>query len=94
MLDGGENYTPEASYVMENSLINPWIVKTGAICATALIFLATNDHEVASWFKTPEPVQLIEGISHIVELLKIARVFFDYFEEIRPTDLTLMIIAQ
>ena len=80
---------------MENSLINPWIVKTGAICATALIFLATNDHEVASWFRTPEPVKLIEGISHIVELLLlIATVFFDYFEEIRPTDLTLMTIAQ
>ena len=61
LLKGSENYTPEASYVIENNLTNPWIVKTGAICATALIFLATNDEEVGSWFLAPQPVKLIEG---------------------------------
>ena len=60
LIDGGENDAPEISYVMENSQINPWVTTTGAISATVLAFLATNDHEIASWFQIPNSVKLIE----------------------------------
>ena len=52
----------DISYVMENNQINPWVTTTGAISATALAFLATNDHEIASWFQIPNSVKLIEQI--------------------------------
>ena len=62
LIDGGENDAPEISYVMENNQINPWVTTTGAISATALAFLATNDHEIASWFQIPNSAKLIEQI--------------------------------
>ena len=52
LITGGANQTGvEVSYVMENEQINPWTVRTGAMAATALIFLATGDEVIASWFR-------------------------------------------
>ena len=62
LIDGGENDAAEVSYVIENNQINPWVTTTGAICATGLAFLATNDLEIASWFQIPNSIKLMEQI--------------------------------
>ena len=62
LITGGENKTDDVSWIMENDQINPWIVRTGAMAATALIFLGTSDMVIASWFNIPKSAKLLEGL--------------------------------
>ena len=85
LITGGENKTNEASYIMENDQINPWVVKTGAMSATALIFLGTGDRVIASWFDIPASAKLLEAIRPIDLMMMVITKHMILIKHIEPS---------
>ena len=70
---------------MENDQINPWVVKTGAMSATALIFLGTGDGVIASWFDIPASAKLLEAIRPMDLMMMVITKHMILIDHIEPS---------